>query len=185
MSWFGCIALYRATRHRPLTASSRPRWFSPTTSNPRGLNGFWSVGSSQDLWSSALAAFPVDWFRPLGHLLHSIPPAQQRLIFEAETRGTDLRWVLNGQDLGPPLAHCSGSPSLDIMPSRSSMGGARPWIRCRLWRVGQRDFPHPSPLPVGEGAEVGGTRSSTMGSRSGMRLTCSSQAVASLSLGAR
>ena len=30
-----------------------------------------------------------------------IPPAQQHLVFEGDVGGQDLRWVLNGQDIGP------------------------------------------------------------------------------------
>jgi penicillin-binding protein 1C len=30
-----------------------------------------------------------------------IPPARQRMVFEADARGAALRWVVDGADLGP------------------------------------------------------------------------------------
>lgn len=54
-----------------------------------------------------------------------IPPAQQRLVFEAETRGTDLRWVLNGQDLGPASSPLLWEPQLGYHAFTLVDGGRR------------------------------------------------------------
>jgi penicillin-binding protein 1C len=106
--WLDVISwLHRATPSGsplpPAGVLTRPITF-PHEIEPGRLEWFLAGTEPQMPGSPLAGAFPRIRMPVSGAVIvldPDIPPAQQRLVFEGDVDGQDLRWVLNGQDLGP------------------------------------------------------------------------------------
>ena len=196
-----CATSAASREQHPSGGKSLPGYTAPLRADPwLHRPGYWSARSA---FPTALSQAD-EWFLqgtepqpPAAHLAEGlahirtpvsgevialdpdIPPAHQRVVFARDSTSADQRWVLNGQEIGPvtgPLLWepVPGQHTLSLVdherpaPRYGELRGASGAHEGRLAAVSEA---------------INRYRASRV--QSGMCLSCSSQTVASLSLGAR